>query len=104
MTSTFLPMRVSSPDLSGVRMSASPIDHALTLFLADETEAALRWGAAALERDPLSPSALVVTSRLLDQMGRTRAAIDALRLAARRAIDAGDLPLAVAAIDDLRTL
>ena len=80
------------------------MDHALTLFLADETEAALRWGAAALERDPLLPSALVVTSRLLDQMGRSRAAVDGMRLAVRRAVDLGDLPLALAAIDDLRIL
>jgi CRP-like cAMP-binding protein len=104
MTSTFLPSRVFSADPSGVRLSASPVDQALTLFLADETEAALRWGAAALERDPLSAGALVVTSRLLDQMGRSRAAVDGLRLATRRAIDMGDLPLALAAIDDLRIL
>jgi CRP-like cAMP-binding protein len=104
MMSTYVPARARSRDLSGVRTSSSPIDHALTLLLADETEAALRWGAAALERDPLLPSAFVVTSRLLDQMGRMRAAIDGLRLAVRRAIDTGDLPLAVAAIDDLRIL
>jgi CRP-like cAMP-binding protein len=104
MMLTHLSTRASSPDLSGVRTSAPPLDHALTLFLADETEAALRWGAAALERDPLSPSALLITARLLDQMGRTRAAIDGMRLATRRAIETGDLPIAIAAIDDLRIL
>ena len=104
MMSTFLTTRTSSRNVIGHRPGASPIDHALTLLLADETEAALRWGAAALERDPLSPSALIVTSRLLDQMGRTRAATDGLRLASQRAIEMGDLPSAVAAIDDLRIL
>jgi cAMP-dependent protein kinase regulator len=104
MMSTFLSTRASSRNVIGHRPGASPIDHALTLLLADETEAALRWGAAALERDPLSPSALIVTSRLLDQMGRTRAATDGLRLASQRALEMGDLPVALAAIDDLRIL
>ncbi len=80
-----------------------PIDHALTLLLAGEIDAAMRWAAAALERAP-SPSALLVTCRLLDQMGRTRAAVDGLKLAVRQSVDRGNLPLAVAAIDDLRVL
>jgi CRP-like cAMP-binding protein len=102
--STFLTTRPSSRNVIGHRPGASPIDHALTLLLADETEAALRWSAAALEREPLSPAALIVTSRLLDQMGRTRAATDGLRLACQRAIEMGDLPAAVAAMDDMRIL
>ena len=80
------------------------VDHALTLLLADEPEAALRWGAAALQQDPSTPSALVVTSRLLEQMGRTRAAIEGLQMAVRRAVETGNVPLAIAAIDDLRSL
>jgi len=104
MMSTFLTTRSSPRNAIGHRPGASPIDHALTLLLADETEAALRWSAAALEREPLSPVALIITSRLLDQMGRTRAATDGLRLASQRAIEMGDLPLAVAAMDDLRIL
>ena len=102
--STFLTTRPPPRNIVGHRPGASPIDHALTLLLADETEAALRWSAAALEREPLSPMALIITSRLLDQMGRTRAATDGLRLASQRAIELGDLPMAVAAIDDLRIL
>jgi CRP-like cAMP-binding protein len=98
------PPRDGSLEMTGLRASASAVDHALTLLLADETEAALRWSAAILERAPLHATALIITSRLLDQMGRTRAAIDGLRLAVRRAIEAGDLPLAVVAIDDLRVL
>ena len=81
-----------------------PLDHALSLLLADETENALRWGAAVLESGPWTPSALVVTARLLDQMGRKRAAIEGLNLAVQQATAEGNLPLALAAIGDLRTL
>ena len=90
-------------DAPGARMSESPIDHAITLLLAGETDAAMRWAAAVLEKAP-SPGALLVTCRLLDQMGRTRAAIEGLKLAVQLSVDRGDLPLAVAAIDDLRVL
>ena len=89
------------PEAPGVRTSESPVDHALTLLLAGEIDAALRWAAASLERIS-SPGALVVTARLLDQMGRSRAAIDGLRLAVQQSVDTSNLPLAVAAIDDLR--
>ncbi len=91
-------------DLPSAKASDSSIDQALTLLLADQTEAALRWGAAALQRDPSTSSALVVTSRLLERMGRARAAIEGLHSAAKRAIEAGNLPLAIAAIDELRAL
>ncbi len=94
------PTRSSPPPLPGTE---APLDHALTLLLADETEAALRWAAAAVERDTSTPGALVVTSRLLERMGRLRAAVDGLRLAARSAIEARNLPLAVAALQDLRS-
>jgi CRP-like cAMP-binding protein len=97
-------MRASPPDLPGAQTSNSPIDRALTLLLADETEAALRWSAAVVERDPSMPSALVITSRLLQQMGRTEAAVEGFGLAVKRAIDAVNLPLAIAAIGDLRAL
>jgi CRP-like cAMP-binding protein len=81
-----------------------PVDHALSLLLADEIEPALRWSAAALERDPWSPDAIIVTSRVLSQIGRSRAAVDGLLLAVQRAIECGDLPLAIVAIDQLRGL
>jgi cAMP-dependent protein kinase regulator len=85
-------------------MSDVPVDHALSLLLADDPESALRWSAAVLERDPWSASAIIVTARVLSQMGRTRAAIDGLHLAVQRSVEAGDLPLAVVAIDQLRGL
>src|SRR6516225_798115 len=97
-------MRAAPPELPGVQTTDSPIDRALALLLADETEAALRWAAAVVEKDPSIPSALVITCRLLEQMGRTEAAIEGFGLAVRRAIDSGNLPLAIAAVGDLRAL
>jgi cAMP-dependent protein kinase regulator len=97
-------MRASPPDLPGAPTSENPIDRALTLLLADEVEAALRWSAAVVERDPSIPSSLVITCRLLVQLGRTEAATEGFDLAVKIATDAGNLPLAVAAIGDLRAL
>src|ERR1700744_188275 len=81
-----------------------PLHHPRALLLADETENALRWGAAVLESGPWTPSALVGTARLLDQMRGRRAATEGLELPTRRAPAAGTLPLAMAAIGDLRAL
>jgi cAMP-dependent protein kinase regulator len=97
-------MRAAPPDLPGSPNTDSPIDRALTLLLADELEAALRWSAAIVERDPSVPSALILTCRLLSTLGRTEAAIEGFELGIARAIDAGNLPLAVAAVADLRAL
>ena len=97
------PTPAVSADLPEAGATDLPLDHALSLLLADETENALRWGAAVLESGPWTPSALVVTARLLDQMGRRRAAIEGLKLAVQQAIAEGNLPLAMAAIGDLRT-
>jgi CRP-like cAMP-binding protein len=97
-------MRAAPPDLPGAQTSDSPLDRALTLLLADEVEAALRWSVAVVEGEPSNPGALVITCRLLEQMGRTEAAVGGFELAVRRAVDAGNLPLAVAAIGDLRAL
>jgi len=73
-------------------------------MLADEREAALRWSAAVVEQEDAVPSALILTCRLLADFGRTEAATEGLRLGLERAIDSGNLPLAVAAIADLRKL
>ena len=97
-------MRAAPPDLPGAQTTDSPLDRALTLLLANEVEAALRWSVAVVEGDPASPGALVITCRLLEEMGRTEAAVEGFDLAVRRSIDAGNLPLAVAAIGDLRAL
>src|ERR1700689_2295826 len=97
-------MRAAPPDLPGSHQNESPIDRALTLLMADEVEAALRWSVAVVERDPTIPSALVITCRLLQQLGRSEAAVEGFGLAAQIAIDAGNLPLAIAAVGDLRAM
>lgn len=97
-------MRTAPPDLPGAPTNDSPLDRALALLLAGEIEAALRWSAAVVAQDASVPSALILTSRLLADAGRTEAAIEGCELGVRRAIDTGNLPLAVAAVGDLRAL
>ena len=57
-----------------------------------------------VDHDSSASSALILTCRLLADAGRTEAAVEGLELAVKRAIDAGNLPLAVAAVADLRQL
>ncbi len=96
--------RAAPPDLPGSHKNDSPLDRALALLLADEPEAALRWSAAVVERDPSIASALILTCRLLSTLGRSEAAVEGFELSIKRSIDAGSLPLAVAAVGDLRAL
>src|SRR4029079_11532388 len=79
-------------------------DRALALLLAGEREAALRWAAAGVQPGASLPSALILTCRLLADAGRTEAAVEGFTLGIRRAIDTGNLPLAVAAVGDLKAL
>jgi cAMP-dependent protein kinase regulator len=97
-------MRTSPPDLPGAHNTDSPLDRALTLMLAGERDSALRWSAAVVAQDASVPSALILTSRLLADAGRQEAAVEGFELGVKRAIDAGNLPLAVASVGDLRTL
>lgn len=97
-------MRTAPPDLPGAQSSDSPLDRALALLLAGEREAALRWGAAVVQHDASVPSALILTARLLADSNRTEAAVEGFELGVKRAIDTGNLPLAVAAVGDLRLL
>ena len=97
-------MRVAPPDLPGAQSVDSPLDRALALLLAGEREAALRWSAAVVQQDASVSSALILTCRLLADAGRTEAAIEGFELGVKRAIDTGNLPLAVAALGDLRQL
>lgn len=98
-------MRTSPPDLPGASTTTdSPIDRALSLLLADEKEAALRWAAAVVAHEDALPSALILSCRLLADLGRQEAAVEGLRLGVQKSIDTGNLPLAVAAVADLRKL
>ncbi len=57
-----------------------------------------------MTQDASVPSAIILTCRLLAEAGRTEAAIEGFELGIKRAIDSGNLPLAVAAVGDLRHL
>jgi len=97
-------MAKAPPELPGGPAAESPVDRALALALADEKHAALRWAAALVAHDVAAPSGLLLTGRLLADLGRLETAREALEICVTRAIDAGQLPLAVAACSDLRTL
>lgn len=94
----------SPPALPGLHAGETPIDRALTLRLAGETETALRWAAAALQAEPELPSALLLVAELLAEVGRREPARDGLEICCFRAIDSGLLPLAVAACVALQRL
>jgi cAMP-dependent protein kinase regulator len=94
----------SPPSLPGLHAGETPIDRALTLRLAGETETALRWAAAALQSEPELPSALLLVAELLAELGRKDPAREGLEICVVRAIDAGLLPLAVAACVALKSL
>lgn len=97
-------MRGAPPELPGSKTVESPVDRALSLALANEREAALRWAAALVSADLASPSGLLLVGRLLADFGRQEVAKTALEVCVGRSIDAGILPLAVAACSDLRKL
>jgi CRP-like cAMP-binding protein len=96
--------KASPPELPGGPTAESPVDRALALALANEKDTALRWAAAIVAADPAMASGLLLTGRLLADLGRLEGAREALEICVARAIDAGQLPLAVAACSDLRTL
>jgi len=75
----------------------SPIDRALTFAESGEFESALRYAASLLEADPRAALRLLVTSWMLGALGDTETAKRGLEVAVERAVDAGSLPLSVAA-------
>lgn len=98
-------MRVAPPVLPGSGSSGeSPIDRALSLMLAGEQDAALRWASAIVKADPGMPTALCISGRLLADAGRPTVGREALLLAIERAIDLENLPLAVFAAQELGSM
>ena len=97
-------MAKAPPELPGSPTAESPADRALALSLANEKDTALRWAAAIVAADPAMPSGLLLTGRLLADLGRAEGAREAFEVCVVRAIDSSQLPLAVAACSDLRTL
>jgi cAMP-dependent protein kinase regulator len=97
-------MRTGPPELPGGALAESPIDRALALSLAGERDAALRWAAAVVQHDPGMPSGLLLCGRLLAEAKRFETAREALEICLYSSVDAGNLPLAIAACSDLRGL
>ncbi len=80
----------------------SPIDRALTFAESGEYETALRYAASLLEAEPKAALRLLVTSWMLGALGDAENAKRGLAVAVERAVDAGSLPLSVAAACKLR--
>src|SRR4029079_3610214 len=91
----------TAPSLPGTPSGESPADRALALALADEIDSALRWSAALVKSEPAVSLGILITARLLAARGRREVAIEGFEVAIGRAIDGGNLPLAVAAAYDL---
>lgn len=98
-------MRTAAPLLPGSSHALeSPIDRALSLLMAREREAALRWAAAIVKEDPLMATGLLACGRLLGDLGRHEVGREACTVAVARAIDLENLPLAVAAAREIERL
>ena len=82
--------------------TSSPIDQALTFAEASMHEAALRSSAALLELDPRAAVRLFVCAWMLGALGEEESAQRGLTVAVERAVDSGNLALAVAAACKLR--
>ena len=79
-----------------------PIDQALTFAESSDYAAALRYSAALLEGDPRAALRVLVTAWMLGALGDVENAKRGLAVAVERAVDAGSLPLSVAAACKLR--
>lgn len=74
----------------------SSLDQALEAWAAGDLEAALRPALAVLESQRADPTALFLSAYLGAKLGEPKEFADGLRAAAERAIDVGNLPLALA--------
>lgn len=74
-----------------------PMDRALEAWASGEHEAGLRDALVVLELQKTSALALLVTSYLGAKVGEAAAFAEGLRAAAERAVEGGNLPLAIAA-------
>lgn len=82
--------------------SSSPVDLALTFAEASEYEPALRYAAALLEAEPRAALRLFISAWMLGALGDRDSAKRGLEVAVELAVDAGNLPLSVAAARKLR--
>jgi cAMP-dependent protein kinase regulator len=82
----------------------SSLDRALEAWAAGNHAAGLRAALPVLEAQPADPMALLTCSYLGAKLGTKAAFTDGIRAAAERAIDLGNLPLAIAACGFAREL
>lgn len=78
-----------------------PLDRALDLLASGDAEGALRWGAALVKSDLAAAAPLYVVGKALGALDKKPLAVTALEVAADRASDGGNLPLAIAALAEL---
>lgn len=82
----------------------SPLDIAITSALTGDRDAALRHAGAILEEDPARQVAVLLLGRMLGELGKLELAGRALYAAIQLALLEGSLPLAMAAVIELRHL
>jgi cAMP-dependent protein kinase regulator len=92
------------PPLPAASSGELPIDRALGLSADGDFEGALRWAAALVKADLAAPVPLFVLARELRAAGKNDDAITAFEVAADRAADSGNLPMAMAALAELATM
>lgn len=81
-----------------------PLDRALELVAAGDGEGALRWGAALAKGDLAAAAPLFVVAKALSLLQKKELATAAFEVAADRASDGGNLPIAIAALVELGAL
>ncbi|HEX7671846.1 MAG TPA: cyclic nucleotide-binding domain-containing protein [Polyangiaceae bacterium] len=92
------------PPLRATSSGELPIDRALELSSASDSEGALRIVVPLVKADLGSPAPLFVLGRELHALGHRGPAVAALEVAADRASDAGNLPMAIAAVAELSSM
>jgi CRP-like cAMP-binding protein len=81
-----------------------PLDRALDLVAAGDGEGALRWGTALVKSDLAGAAPLFVLGKSLSMLEKRELATAAFEVAADRASDGGNLPIAIAALVELGAL
>jgi CRP-like cAMP-binding protein len=92
------------PPLRATPSGELPIDRALELSAASDSEGALRVVVPLVKADLGAPAPLFVLGRELHALGHRDAAVTALEVAADRAADSGNLPMAIAALAELSAM
>jgi CRP-like cAMP-binding protein len=92
------------PPLPSRPSAEHPLDRALELVAAGDGEGTLRWGAALVKSDLAGAVPLFVLGKGFSLLQKTTLAAGAFEVAADRASDGGNLPIAIAALVELGAL